>query len=37
MVCTVLNYTKHFFILASRNTGCISISIFASLIGIPVQ
>ena len=35
-VCTVLNYIEHFFILASTITGCISISAFASLLGIPV-
>ena len=34
--CTTLNYTEHFLILASTITGCISISAFASLIGIPV-
>ena len=34
-VSTTLNYIEHFFILASTITGCISISAFASLIGIP--
>ena len=34
-VCTILNYTEHFVILASTNTGWISISTFASLLGIP--
>ena len=34
--CTTLNYTEHFLILASTITGCISVSAFASLIGIPV-
>ena len=34
-VCTTLNYTEHCLILASTITGCISISDFASLIGIP--
>ena len=33
-VCTTLNYIEHFLILASTITGCISISAFASLIGI---
>ena len=33
-VCTTLNYIKHFVILASKITGCISISTFASLVGI---
>ena len=36
-VCTTLNYIKHFLILASTITGCISISAFASLIGIPIR
>ena len=35
-VCTTLNYIEHFLILASAITGCISISAFASLIGIPI-
>ena len=35
-VCTTLNYIKHFAILASTITGCVSISAFASLIGIPI-
>ena len=35
-VCTTLNYTDHFLILASSITGCISISAFASLMGIPI-
>ena len=35
-VCTTLNYTEHFFILASTIAGCIPISAFASLIGIPI-
>ena len=33
-VYTTLNYIKHFLILASAITGCISISAFASLLGI---
>ena len=33
-VCTTLNYIEHFLILASAITGCISISAFASLLGI---
>ena len=32
--CTTLNYIEHFLILASTITGCVSISVFASLIGI---
>ena len=35
-ICTTLNYIEHFLILASTITGCISISAFASLIGIPI-
>ena len=35
-VCTTLNYTEHFLILASIITACISISNFASFIGIPI-
>ena len=34
--CTTLNYIEHFLILASKTTGCISISAFTSLIGIPI-
>ena len=34
-VCTTLNYIEHYLILASTITECISISVFASLIGIP--
>ena len=35
-VCITLNYIEHFLILASLVTECISISAFASLIGIPI-
>ena len=35
-VCTTLNYVEHLLNLASAVTGCISISVFASLVGIPV-
>ena len=35
-VCTTLNYIEHFLILASTITGCISISTFTTLIGIPI-
>ena len=35
-VCTTLNYIEHFLIFASTVTGCVSISAFASLIGIPI-
>ena len=35
-VCTILNYIEHFLTLASAITGYISISAFASLIGISI-
>ena len=35
-ICTSINYTEHFLILASTITGCVSTSAFASLIGIPI-
>ena len=35
-ICPTLNYIEHFLILASTITRCISVSDFASLIGIPV-
>ena len=35
-VCTNLNYFEHFLILASSIDGCISISAFAFLLGIPI-
>ena len=35
-VCSILNYTQNFPILASTVTGCISISDFASLLGTPL-
>ena len=35
-VCTTLSYIEHFFILLSLITGCISISAFDSLIGVPM-
>ena len=36
-VCTNLNYIDHFPILASAVTGCILISVFAFLLGIPIR
>ena len=36
-VCTILNYIEHLLILGSTVTGCISISTFASLFGIPIR
>ena len=36
-VCTDLNHIKYFLVLASTITACISISAFASLIGIPEE
>ena len=35
-VCTTLNYIEHFLILVSAVNGCISISAFGSLLGIPI-
>ena len=35
-VCTTLNYIEHFLILPSTITGCVSISTFASLVGVPI-
>ena len=34
--CTALNHIEHFLILCSAITGCVSISAFASLVGISV-
>ena len=34
--CSSLIYIEHFLILASTVTGCISVSAFASLLGIPI-
>ena len=35
-VCTTLNYINHFPILGSTIAGSVSISAFASLVGIPI-
>ena len=35
-ICRTLNYIENFLILASTITGCVSISTFPSLIGIPI-
>ena len=35
-VCTTLNYTEHFLILASSISRYISIPAFTSLLGIPI-
>ena len=35
-VCRVLNYIEHSLISIFTITGCISISAFASLVGIPI-
>ena len=32
----ILNYVEHLLILVSKVTGCVSISAFASLVGVPV-
>ena len=36
-VCRVLNYIDHLLIVVSIITGCVSISGFASLVGIPIR
>ena len=36
-VCTTQNYTEHCLILGSAVTGCISVSAFASLLGILIE
>ena len=36
-ICKSLNYIEHFLILDSAVTECISISTFASLLGIPIR
>ena len=36
IVCRVLNYIDHSIIVISTITGCVSISAFASLVGIPI-
>ena len=36
-VCWTLNYFEHFLILASIISWCVSISAFASLVGIPIK
>ena len=35
-VCPTLNYIEHFLISASAIIGCVSISVFSSLVGIPI-
>ena len=35
-VCRILNYIDRFFIAISATTGCVSISAFASLVGIQI-
>ena len=36
-ICKILNCTKNLVILACTVNGCVSISAFASLVGIPVD
>ena len=36
-ICRVSNYIDHSLIVISTITGCISISAFASLVGIPIR
>ena len=35
-VCRTLNYIEHFPVLVSAVTGCVSISVIVSLVGIPI-
>ena len=35
-ICTTLNYIENFLVLGSTISGCVSISAFASLVGIPI-
>ena len=35
-VCRALNYFEYFLIFISTISGCVSISAFASLVGVPV-
>ena len=35
-VCRILDYNDHSLIVISTITGCVSISTFASLVGIPI-
>ena len=35
-LCATLNYIEHFLILVSTVTRCVSISSFASVVGIPI-
>ena len=36
-VCSVLNYIDHSLIVISKVTGCVFISVFASLVGISIE
>ena len=36
-VCRVLNYIDHSLIVISTITGCVSVSAFATLVGIPIE
>ena len=36
-MCRALNYFQHFLVLVSAVSECISISTFASLVGVPVN
>ena len=36
-VCATLNYIEQFLVLVSTITGCILVSVFASLIGTPIE
>ena len=36
-VCRALNYFEHFLIFISAVSGCVSVSAFSSLVGVPVN
>ena len=36
-VCRVLNYIDHSLTVISTITGCVSVSAFATLVGIPIE
>ena len=36
-VCKILNYVEHLLILICAVTGCVSVSVFVSLVGISLR
>ena len=36
-ICKTLNYIEYCFILALAVTGCVSVSAFATLLGVPIR